>query len=222
MVVAENPTPRQFTFIGNDVLVPSREIIKIGASADEVIGSIFNAHGISQFTYTKYCPESTYPMDADQQDWWSKWSGFAQIEKLSEQIFTESITLFHFEGDIMLRADILGVGSKVRVGEEKWHVPMLDFESTEHETEIHEIMDIGLPRGVVLKTDNSFHYYGLDLMKEGVWRNWITKLIQLEESEELFGFSYLQTCLDRGYSALRIWGYPGTSKEKSPVVVNRI
>ena len=99
---------------------------------------------------------------------------------------------------------------------------MLDFGSEASEVDVGRIRDIDLPRGVVLRTDRSYHYYGLDLVTEDGWRIWIENLIKVKKSEELFGSDYLLMCLDRGYSALRVFGYEGTSKQKTPVVVARI
>ena len=221
MVVVESPVPKQFEIWGPGVFVPSREIIKVEAEAGAVVSSIFNAHNIKKFSYTKFIPESTYPMDTDQPYWWSDWSGEPVIEKLSQQIY-EGTTCFEmeFEGNKIVICEILGIGSRVETeGGIIRHMRMLDFDS---EASGVDVRDIGLPRGVVLRTDRSYHYYGLDLVTEDGWRSWVKNLIKVEKSEELFGADYLPMCLERGFSALRVFGYEGTPKEKTPVVVARI
>jgi len=69
MVVVESLVPKQFEIWGPGVFVPSREMIKVGTEASVVVSSIFDSHKIKQFSYTKFNPESTYPMDADQPYW---------------------------------------------------------------------------------------------------------------------------------------------------------
>lgn len=212
----------QSSFVGEDVVIPNNEIVRVGMFASEVVGSILDVHKVKDFSYTKYSPDSFYPLDADQPYWWSQWNGLAGINELSEQIYGESREVFQIEGIDIVICEILGIGSKVRVGGKEKHMQMLDFDFSLDEVGVGAIMDAELPPGVILKTDRSFHYYGLGLIDEAEWNAWIRRLIKLEKSEELFGDQYLELCLDRGYSALRIFGYEGTSKEQTPVVVARV
>lgn len=223
MTFIETVVPRQLEIWGTGIYVPSREIIKVGVEAVAVVSSILDSHKSQRFSYTRFNPESTYPMDADQPCWWSDWPGKSVINELSQRIYDESSQVFEFEGDKIVACEILGIGSRVETeGGIVRHMRMLDFESEVSGVSVRGIRDIGLPRGVVLRTDGSYHYYGLDLVTENGWRSWIENLIKIEESEELFGPGYLPMCLERGYSALRVFGYEGTSKEKTPVVVARI
>jgi hypothetical protein len=210
----------QLDLSGNRLMIPSKEIASIGDKASCVVGRIFDANRISSFSHTQYCPDSIYPIDVDQPLNWSKWSGINHLESLSKQVFTNTSFLFHFEGMTMLLQDILGIGSKIKTNKmEVKHIPMLDFNFSENSTTLENVLNSGFPRGFLLKTDNSYHFYGLDLLSESHWRKWIIKLMSLKNSEELFGNQYLQMCLDRGYSALRIYGYPGTLKQKTPFVI---
>lgn len=222
MVAIERLRLRQIDIWGEGVVVPSREIITTGMIASEVVSSLLDVYDVERFSYTKYEPDSTYPIDVNQPYWWGDWKGVGQLEKLSEDIFLNSLSLYHFEGDTILVSEILGVGSRVRIEGETKHIPMLDFDFSEDEADIEEVLDIDLPRGVLLRTDNSFHYYGLDLLGESGWRKWINRLVKLKDSEKLFGGTYLEMCLERDYNALRIWNYPGTSKKQTPFVVGRI
>ena len=74
---------------------------------------------------------------------------------------------------------------------------MLDFDDDDTNVDINKIKDIGLPRGIVLKTDNSYHYYGSDLVSEDGWKYWIQSLIRLGGKKQLFGSTYLPLCLER-------------------------
>lgn len=223
MTFVETVVPKQLEIWGARIYVPSREIIKVGVETTAVVSSILDSHNSQRFSYTKFSPVPTYPVDADQPYWWSDWSEKSVINELSQRIYDESLQVFEFEGDKIVACEMLGIGSRVEIeGGMVRHMRMLDFESEVSGVSVRGIRDIGLPRGVVLRTDRSYHYYGLDLVTENGWRGWMENLIKIEKSEELFGPGYLSMCLERGFSVLRVFGYEGTSKEKTPVVVARI
>ncbi|HCC67848.1 TPA: hypothetical protein DEP90_01375 [Patescibacteria group bacterium] len=205
-----------------DVTVLDKEVFKIGMNASEVVESIFAIHGVEYFSYTKYNLASSYPMHSDQPLLWSGWSGMNEIQELSKKIYNDSAEEYTIEGLDIIVCEILGIGSKIRMREGVKQLRMLDFHFSEQEFNIRMIQDIGLPPGVILRTDQSYHYYGFDFIDKGDWRDWITKLQTIDKNKELFGWGYLGLCLDRGYSALRVYGYPGTGKEKTPVVVSII
>lgn len=102
------------------------------------------------------------------------------------------------------------------------HLPMLDFNFSNYVVGMEMIKSSELPHGVILRTDHSYHYYGLNLIDTHSWEKWINHLLSIKDTEDLFGHEYLTLCLDRGYSALRVFGYKGTSKETTPIVVAKI
>jgi len=221
---SESKRYKKDTLFGEKSMSAEREILKIGMNAGEVVNRIFDFYGIEQFSYTEYNPESTYPIEEDGQTLlWNCWLGISEIKSLSESVHNKTIQKFNFEGNIINIQDILAIGSKVMVGRDIKQLQMLDFDFCEDdETDIDRIKSAGLSQGVILRTDRSFHYYGLSLLDEGDWRKWINKLLSLKDTKKIFGTEYLELCLKRNYSALRIFGYEGTSKEKTPVVVAKI
>jgi hypothetical protein len=218
------PAPIQGEMWGPGIRIPNEEIFTINLTGDVVVERLFNSHEVSKYTYTKFNPESTYPMDADQPYWWKEWVNRNELKKLSQEI-VERTTTFEtvFEGDEIVICDILGIGSQVELesGVIK-QVKMLDLDTSVDDDPIHYLKKINLTSGVVLKTERSFHFYGFDLLGESEWKTWIDGLINLPDSERVFGSEYLPMCLERGYSALRIFGYDGTSKKEVPTIVARV
>lgn len=215
--------PSQDVLFGEKLMSDNKDTLRVGMGAIEVVSKIYSFHGVSQFSYTKYDPESSYPIAGrDQVSFWRKWSGARCLEALSKQVVESSVERFRFEGSKINIHDILAVGSKVQVEDGIKNLPMLDFDFSEGEIDMGTIKELGLTHGVILRTDHSYHYYGLNLIDDNRWRKWINKLLAVEDSELIFGTKYLELCLDRGYSALRVFGYEGTSKAMTPVVVARI
>lgn len=213
----------QFTLWGEKIVQISRELLKVGMIAGEVVKNIFDVYGVEKFSYTKYEPESMYPLGSFQPYRWHVWSDLKTIQDLSDLVVIQSTQTFEFEGTIFKSPqEIMAIGSQVILEGKVMHIPMLDFNFSEADLDRNEISKLGLPTGVVLKTDHSFHYYGLELMSPQQWRVWMCKLAEFENSDVLFGSEYLQICLDRGYSALRIFAYPNTKKASTPTVVFRV
>ncbi len=203
--------------------VPSKEEFVKGLNGEQVVKKLFNSHEIERFTYTKYNPESGYPMKADQPYWWKEWSGADMLGRLSKEIVDET-TEFKtvFEGDDIIICNILGICSKVDLGHGViMQAKMLDLNILPEEEPIFWLNEVGIDSGIILKTERSYHYYGFDLLSENDWQIWIKKLMDLPKSDWVFGEEYLSMCLERGYSALRIFGYEGTSKKETPVLVER-
>jgi hypothetical protein len=219
---SELETYKQDPLFGEKSMSTNGESIKIGMNAGEVVSKIFDFYRINQFSYTEYDPESTYPMNVDQVLSWDTWAGLNYLEKLSEQVVDTTIQTFYFEGEKINMHNILAIGSKIKIGKDIKQIPMLDFDFSEIETNTDMMKELELPRGVILRTDRSYHYYGLNLIDEPNWEKWIKKLLLSKNTENLFGMEYLKLCLKRGYSALRIFGYEGTSKAIAPVVVAKI
>ncbi|HLD91764.1 MAG TPA: hypothetical protein VI795_00010 [Patescibacteria group bacterium] len=214
---------KQDTLFGGKDMSTDQEILRIGMNASEVVSRIFDYYGIEQFSHTEYDPESTYPADGNDQTLLrDNWSGIDGIERLSEATRNKTIQKFDIEGAAISIHNILAIGSKVVVGGKTKQLQMLDFDFSEDEANMDEIKSLRLSQGVILRTDRSFHYYGLNLLNDDDWRKWINKLLFLKDTKKLFGTEYLELCLKRGYSALRIFGYEGTSKKKTPVVIAKI
>lgn len=213
---------KQNPLFGEKLMSSDKEILRVGMNAVEVVNRIFDFYSVNRFSYTEYDPESIYPMGADQALYWNNWSGVGNIMDLSTQITNRTVQKFEIEGLEVNVQNILAIGSKVETKDAVKHVPMLDFEFTDGEKGIEMIANSGLSEGVILQTDHSYHYYGLNLIDEGSWRKWIKNLLFIKDTERLFGKQYLKLCLDRGYSALRVFGYEGTSKAMTPVVIAKV
>ncbi len=180
----------QDPLFGEKSMSADEKILEIGMNASEVIGRIFDFYQIAQFSYTQYDPESTYPSEEDQPFLWNSWSGIDEIERISTKVFNDSIQKFKMEGTAINIHNILAIGSKIIIGEDRKQLQMLDFNFSEGEVDMDHIKNVGLSL--------------------------------LKDAHLLFGSEYLKLCLKRDYSALRIFGYEGTSKEKTPVVVAKI
>ncbi len=161
-------------------------------------------------------------MSKNQQLSWDKWSNVNALEELSNQIVESNLHKFEIEGNDINVHKILAIGSKVQVENGIKHLPMLDFDFSDYIIGMEMIKNSELPHGVILQTDHSYHYYGLDLLDKHSWEKWVNHLLSIKNTEDLFGHEYLTLCLDRGYSALRVFGYKGTSRETTPIVVAKI
>lgn len=68
---------------------------------------------------------------------------------------------------------VIGVLSKTRIKRKIFHVPMMDFSLPERPQNLQKIecllKMIGQKNGVILSSGRSYHYYGLNLMSETEW-----------------------------------------------------
>jgi hypothetical protein len=220
----DRPVPIQTGFWGEVEPHPSFDEFPIGAPAVSVWGKIITLHpGIREFSYFAYDSGSTYKDDMSQDMTWRAWNPAVDLNALSEEIVRRSLYTLEFEGDTIRIIDILAIGSSVKMDTgEVMQIPMLDFEA-EISPENHvRILEYGLPRGVLLESGGSYHYYGFGLMTQERWKKWIAAISTDAEGRELFGDTYLEICKVRGYSALRIFGYEGSEKPATPKVCARI
>ena len=179
---------KQYELFGPGIFIPNFELIERGMEAEMVVKMLFDTHQVKRFSCIEFDPNAPYPVDADQPYSWKKWRGTRNIEKLSRRIYNRSLVVFKFEGEDIYLYKILGLGSKVKVeGGAVKHMRMLDFDDDDTNVDINKIKDIGLPRGIVLKTDNSYHYYGSDLVSEDGWKYWIQSLIRLGGKNSFLG-----------------------------------
>lgn len=211
---------RQNPLFGEKLMTDCKESVHIGMPAIELVNEIFTFHKVKKFSYTEYDPELTYPLGEDQPLYWDNWSGKQHIQDLSNTVVNRNVQKFKIEGVDLNVHDIMAVCSKVETDKGVKQIPMLDFAFSEIENGIEMVQNIGLPAGVILKTDHSYHYYGLNLIEDKEWEKWFEKLLYLKDTKTLFGDMYLSLCLKRGYSALRVFGYKGTSKSVTPKVIS--
>ncbi len=116
----------------------------------------------------------------------------------------------------------LAVTSRVSLRDHtKRHIPMVDFRCDPEITcpqKISEWMrEIDPCGGVILRTTNSFHYYGKSLLTDRQWVNFIGHCLLLVPDVDV---RYLGHRLIEGWSALRISPDPrtGTSRNELEIV----
>ena len=104
------------------------------------------------------------------------------------------------------------------------HVPMMDFRvqapkgssTTDRTLELiaEALIAINAPNGVILKSGNSYHYYGFELLNQGNWYEFTARCLLLEP---LVDVRYIAHRLLSGRAALRIT--ESSQKPHIPTVV---
>lgn len=202
----------------------SRELFPLGTRASRVFCGIVNRHQVAKYTVTSYFPDGTYKHDPVQQVYW------IDGNPSERELFDQSVRLhqgptLNFEGEFIDLRSIMGVCSMVKIADgSKHHVPMLDFCIGAGGDSLRTIRSsLALPKGALLETDNSYHYYGYDLMDESSWHKWMENILA---RKDLLGTvideDYLDYSLSRGYAALRVFRYPGTTKTTAPIAVGYV
>lgn len=99
----------------------------------------------------------------------------------------------------------LGVASLVTVGDEKLHIPMMDFHCEASDDNLKRIKEflffIGQEEGAILASGRSFHYYGADLLNQNDWLNFLGDCLLFSDYA---GKRYVAHSLKKGYCTLRI------------------
>jgi len=149
------------------------------------------------------------------------------FRSISEDLFDkERLSFIDEDGEMNIITKISAITSKVISQNGKvMHIPMLDFDFSFSNTDanfLEQIKKANLPPGLILETNQSYHYYGFELLSHEEWNRWLDKLLLLENKEELFGVSFLEYSKERSYTALRIFAFSGTNKDKVPRLVARI
>jgi len=117
----------------------------------------------------------------------------------------------------------MGVCSVVELSGDKYHIPMLDFCIEVNPDSLQVIREsVLLPKGTFLKSGNSYHYYGYNLMSEEQWQTWMSNLNEGDRLRSIVDCQYLDYSLKRGYAALRVFRYPETGKIFVPTVVGYV
>jgi hypothetical protein len=116
----------------------------------------------------------------------------------------------------------MGVSSRVRVRNgETLHIPMIDLTCGKSDDNLRTLVrvfhEIGQSQGLLLDSGRSYHYYGLNLLNERSWLQFMGRSLLLTP---LVDTRYIAHRLVDDYGRLRI----STSKNKPnmPVLVDRI
>lgn len=200
------------------------ELLPLGYRASRVFCEIAERDQVTKYAVTSYFPDGTYKHDPAQAAHWVDGNP-SEKELYDWSIRLRQGLVLDFEGGSIDLRPIMGVCSIVEIADgSKHHIPMLDFGIEVKDDSLRIIRNsLSLPRGVLLKSGDSYHYYGYDLMSDENWREWMENLDRRKDSpEEVIDPNYLDFSLSRGYAALRVFRYPGTSKNTAPVVVGYV
>lgn len=198
------------------------DLFPLGCRASKVFCGIANRWSINKFAVTSYNPNFTYKDDPQQQIHWQEGKPTErELYRLSQQLRVGDVYIL--EGETIDLRNVMGVCSIVEASGQKYHVPMLDFciEVNPHALQVIR-ESVLLPRGIFLKSGNSYHYYGYKLMSEEQWIMWMSNLSEGGQLHSIIDWQYLDYSLDRGYAALRLFRYPGTDKTFVPTVVGYV
>jgi len=114
---------------------------------------------------------------------------------------------------------VLGVLSRVRTGRNRAHIPMMDFDERKCEGrwDIIESFFRGIGQeGVILHSGRAYHFYGVHLLQEKDWLNFLGKCIL----SDLVDDRYIGHRLLDGCGTLRISACP--LRPKVPTVISTV
>ena len=112
-------------------------------------------------------------------------------------------------------ARAIGITSRVETSHEVMHIPMIDFDGENCYPEM-ALNSIG-KRGMIIKSGNSYHFYGFDLMEEQEWKEFMLKLKEYGEKYSGVDKYWPDLQLRQGFSMLRIT--PMKTKRYQPCFV---
>lgn len=236
---SETSVIKQLSFIDRPQ-IRLNEGVELGANATDVFFGILDENpDITAVAYRFF--DSFFSSDdhevSDPDHIWADRSAVTpdSLKALSAAAFEESkLTIPVNTGDgepeeVLTVGHLLAMTSMVRLDNgEIRHIPMLDFhESVTKDPSV--IPEIVWPEpGVIVQTDNSYHFWGYNLMTEDQWRTFMVRLEEIENTlsspDEIifFGDIFFPASLNRGFTALRLFGYPGTERPTNPRVVGYI
>lgn len=209
-----------------------RSEIGIGDTAQDVLDEVLRFNpGVTRLSYTTYdaTRNSEYEGSQEQGLFWIARSLATDdnirllkriIEDESEKIILISTT------EALIFERTLAVASRVKVGEKDFHILQLDFDEeldvVGREVVDEIAMELSLPPGYILGSGKSFHYWGVQLMAQEDWEDYLKWLTVKEKERYLdsiycLDLGFLETSLKRGFSALRILPH-GDVKPDTPVV----
>ena len=194
------------------------ERLKIGSTACDVLEEIVALHPlINAVNLIFYIPHlnSTDGVFAENRNVWlpRKLINRNNLKEISEANFKAS------NKEIMM-----AVSSEVMLeGRNFAHVPMIDFSCDINLEEI--VPKVNSIPGVILKSGESFHYWGTSLVTRESWADMVDIRLRAEDSRKahhqgvIYDSGFFEASLERNYSALRLFGYAGTNKETEPSAV---
>ena len=114
-----------------------------------------------------------------------------------------------------------GLTSKVKLEEgQVQHIPMVDFMCPCSDQGPQRVVDtlsvLGEREGFIVESGKSYHYWGIHLLSEEEWRNFMRR----RQTQEIIGYDWPFSQLQDGFSVLRISTSP--TKPHLPKVIARI
>lgn len=127
---------------------------------------------------------------------------------------------------------VLGITSTVVLKDGSLrHIPMMDVVNDEFieegEKELQEqehlVEKLHPYKGFLLKSGNSYHFWGQDLLTNGEWEKFLEHCQKQDGAEGKLGFDtkWINTCQARGFCVLRIFAHP-LHKPTEPFFVREI
>jgi len=104
------------------------------------------------------------------------------------------------DGYFLMKDEVVGVISRIWVRNKILHIPLMDFCcecSPSNLEQVKEFLyEIGQKRGVILWSGRSYHYYGVDLLDEKDWLNFLGKSLLFSgyTDERYIGHRLLDGC----------------------------
>ena len=165
----------------------------------QILGILRENIGADAYTFAQYKPRAKRNLTHNE------YRHFEEPEHKTVD-FTFQLTdgiLEKFELDYTFAFGInraAGIASTVRIGEEKRHIPMIDFQDRSSLADVEFDLDkLGIP-GIVVESGNSFHFYGFETLPDGTWKDFVEETRGLHAIDK----NWPDLQMAQGYSMLRI------------------
>jgi len=191
--------------------------------APEVVRAIVEANPkISEVMLAQYC--SWFDSDSGERiEYYDFFKDISRDAVLASFLYFEIASFAHLVENDEEPRDALSVGSKVKLfSGEIAHIPMMDFKiysSPKNLSELESVLKMTkFPSGFLLKSGRSFHYYGVELMPQEVWLEWMESMLSDEAPiYRKIDSSWVEKSIARECSFLRL--APSPSKSFLPRVI---
>ncbi len=189
-------------------------LFSVGISAIEVVSGLCYVHpDIASVKCVEYSPSPPFKDLEDQTVESFKRSLPRRLRHGSKSIKIHTLPRnFVISGHLqkiiesLSKGKVLAISSKVILrNQREVHIPLVDFQSRVSQENLERLISamrmMDSSGGLILSSDNSYHYYGMSLLTDNEWRQFVGRCLLLET---LVDIRYFGHCLIDGEAFLRI------------------
>lgn len=191
---------------------------KCSLSLERMLGFIMELNGITMLQFVIYAQrEKVRPLHVNERFIFAY--GENELRKFFQLLAGQAVHLSagYYEKK---PEENLGLTSIVKIRGGERHIPMIDFGCSCSESNLLEVektlLNLGQKQGFVLESGGSYHFYGMDMLTETEWREFMEKC----KKQPAVDKDWPRYQLADKFSALRV--STSTSKPILPKVIAQI